>query len=113
VQVDRYIRMKTKGKTFLIPEGIYIYIGSAKGGLKTRLKRHSGCRKRLHWHIDYLLENKSTHILGFYIWKDKEESEIVKELQRLNGIDGFGASDSRWRTHLFHWRENAVKNKGD
>ena len=35
--------------------GFYAYVGSALNGLERRLSRHLGNRKKLHWHIDYLL----------------------------------------------------------
>jgi len=34
--------------------GFYAHVGSALNGLATRLARHLGSRKRLHWHTDYL-----------------------------------------------------------
>ena len=38
------------------PPGYYIYTGSALGGLSGRLKHHLKLEKKLHWHIDYLLQ---------------------------------------------------------
>jgi len=38
-------------------EGGYIYIGSALNGLSNRLARHLRKKKKLYWHIDYLLES--------------------------------------------------------
>lgn len=34
--------------------GVYIYVGSAMGGLDQRVGRHLSGRKTLRWHIDYL-----------------------------------------------------------
>ena len=40
-------------------KGYYIYVGSALNSLKTRIQRHLRKEKKIHWHIDYLL-NKHT-----------------------------------------------------
>ena len=40
---------------FLLKKGIYIYTGSAKKNIDSRIKRHLSNSKKLHWHIDYLL----------------------------------------------------------
>ncbi len=39
-------------------KGYYIYVGSAmgNGGLRARVGRHLSGQKKMHWHIDYLLE---------------------------------------------------------
>ena len=37
-------------------KGFYAYTGSAMGGLEQRIKRHLRKEKKLHWHIDYLLQ---------------------------------------------------------
>jgi len=41
---------------FAFPLGYYLYLGSALGGLRNRLARHSRPEKKLRWHIDYLLQ---------------------------------------------------------
>jgi sugar fermentation stimulation protein A len=41
---------------FRFPAGYYVYTGSALGGLESRIARHFRRKKRLHWHIDYLLQ---------------------------------------------------------
>jgi len=91
-------------------KGDYIYIGSAKGCLETRLQRHLKKEKRIFWHIDYFLENKKVKILQIWTIDKKVEcqtaevfcqdpnSEIIKK--------GFGSSDCKCLTHLFF-----VKNK--
>ena len=37
--------------------GYYVYTGSAMRGLDQRIARHLRSEKRLHWHIDYLLQH--------------------------------------------------------
>ncbi len=91
-------------------KGNYIYIGSAKGCLEARLRRHLKKEKRIFWHIDYLLENKKAKILQIWTIDKKMEcqtaevfcqdptTEIIKK--------GFGSSDCKCETHLFY-----IKNK--
>ena len=91
-------------------EGVYIYIGSAKGCLEARLQRHLRKEKRIFWHIDYLLENKKAKILQIWTIDKKMEcqtaeifcqdpiTEIIKK--------GFGSSDCKCVAHLFY-----IKNK--
>jgi len=38
------------------PQAFYAYVGSAMNGLEARLAHHLRDSKKLHWHIDYLLE---------------------------------------------------------
>ncbi|HSF57479.1 MAG TPA: DUF123 domain-containing protein [Candidatus Binatia bacterium] len=39
----------------VFPAGTYVYTGSAMKGLAARVKRHCSRKKKIHWHIDYLL----------------------------------------------------------
>jgi len=91
-------------------KGDYIYVGSAKGCLVARLRRHLKKDKKSFWHIDYLLENKKAKISQIWTIDKKMEcqtaeifcqdptTEIVKK--------GFGSSDCKCLAHLFF-----VKNK--
>ena len=88
--------------TVYFPEGYYAYVGSAMGGFRARLSRHLKSSKRLHWHIDYLLQKAS--ITGAVLCETKErvECQIAKALsRRFDAIPGFGCSDCRCRSHLF------------
>lgn len=90
--------------TFEIPPGFYIYAGSALRGLKNRLDRHLRSEKRLHWHIDYLLQY--TKIVQIWYSEGNERLECTWNgiIAVLPGaapfIPGFGSSDCRCRTHL-------------
>jgi len=91
-------------------EGDYIYIGSAKGCLEARLRRHLRKDKKIYWHIDYLIKSKKTKILQIWIIDKKMEcqtaevfcqdptTEIIKK--------GFGSSDCKCLSHFFY-----IKNK--
>ena len=54
--------------------GFYVYIGSAMGNsgsttLINRVRRHVSPSesKKIHWHIDYLLDNNYTSIFSIYL----------------------------------------------
>lgn len=89
------------------PPGYYIYSGSALGGLDGRLRRHLSSDKRLHWHIDYLLQY--TKIIEIWYSINKERLECIWNgiVAALPGaapyIPGFGSSDCRCCTHLTHF----------
>ncbi|MEE8318148.1 MAG: DUF123 domain-containing protein, partial [Dehalococcoidales bacterium] len=38
------------------PGGYYAYAGSALNGIPARVRRHLSPAKKIHWHIDYLLQ---------------------------------------------------------
>jgi len=84
------------------PAGSYAYVGSAMGGFKPRLERHLRANKKLHWHIDYLLERAG--ITSIILCQTEARVECVIA-QALNGqfecVPGFGASDCRCPSHLF------------
>lgn len=91
-------------------KGDYIYIGSAKGCLEARLRRHLKKDKKIYWHIDYLLENKKVRILQIWTIDKKMEcqtSEVFYQDPTTEIIKkGFGSSDCKCLTHLLF-----VKNK--
>jgi Uri superfamily endonuclease len=89
-----------------IPEGYYVYVGSARGpgGLAGRLRRHLRPpeRKRLHWHIDSLA---STADIVQIWWSEDPSSGECRWADRLatigsRFIPGFGSSDCRCAGHL-------------
>ena len=49
----RDIEVGAKGSISFL-QGYYVYVGSAKKNLASRLARHTRKRKKMHWHIDYL-----------------------------------------------------------
>jgi len=88
--------------------GYYLYVGSALGGLGARIGRHLRTRKRLRWHIDYLLACGSVRDIWYRASPDRQECVWARALARLPGAEpvavGFGASDCSCRTHLFRGR---------
>ena len=82
--------------------GYYAYTGSALGGLQPRLDRHLRTGKKLHWHIDYLLEKARIEEIVTCHTSERMECATARLLgERFNLISGFGSSDCRCKSHLF------------
>ena len=108
------------------PAGCYIYFGSAHGGLRQRVSRHlkgeggEGSRgsreKRLHWHIDYLVQFADVTEVWYALEEEKDEQQArmgrleclwcraAGELPQARFlIPGFGSSDCRCPSHLIYF----------
>ena len=96
-------------------KGYYVYIGSAMNSLKPRIKRHLSRKKKLHWHVDYLLKDENIAIeeIIFNIGEKKIECKIAKIISH-NGdeILNFGCSDCKCNSHLIYFKsfKNCLKN---
>jgi Uri superfamily endonuclease len=92
--------------TFHFPAGWYAYAGSAlgPGGLPARLARHARTHKRLHWHVDYLLQHAVLEAIWQTDYPERLECAWAAAVQALpcaqTPVRGFGASDCRCRAHL-------------
>ncbi len=90
---------------FLFQAGFYIYTGSAKKGISSRVARHLRKEKKLRWHIDYLLERAEVVDVAVF-GDDKSECELASlALSRPTAevpAKGFGASDCRCESHLVY-----------
>ena len=95
------------------PKGIYLYVGSAMATtgaitLLNRIKRHvlKESHKKIHWHIDYLLNSKKAQIIRVYMIPSREKyecivaQEIIKKSDKY--ISKFGSSDCSCKSHLFY-----------
>lgn len=84
--------------------GCYAYVGSALNGLNARLNRHLRRQKKLHWHVDYLLEKAQLCELIWAQTSERLECRIANILQQrgFTSIPRFGSSDCRCPSHLFH-----------
>lgn len=103
-------REVTVGKlgTILFPAGSYAYVGSAMGGLESRIRRHIRSSKKLHWHIDYLLQQASITdiIVGENGAGTKNECAISRALAAAaDHMPGFGCSDCACKSHLYFHSE--------
>ena len=78
-----------------------VYNGSAfgPGGLK-RVFRHFSTDKKIHWHIDYLLEKGELQAALIFPEKDLE-CELSDNMN--DPVDGFGSSDCKCNSHLFQF----------
>ena len=95
-----------KRKVDHFKKGFYGYVGSALNGLETRLARHLGNRKNLHWHIDYLLEVATVREIILAKTNQKMECQLACTLSgNLDSISNFGCSDCNCKSHLFFCRE--------
>lgn len=100
VQVGRWGRIA-------LTLGYYIYVGSAfgPGGVKARVSRHWRMGKRVHWHIDYLRD----FVTPTVVWVSYEPehlehqwAQVLCETEGINSTVGFGCSDCKCDSHLFH-----------
>ena len=83
--------------------GLYIYAGSAQGGLEQRLGRHFSKDKKMRWHIDYLLAH--AEVIGAFMLEGGDMechlNRIVAGMQGSRPVGkGFGSSDCDCPTHL-------------
>ena len=89
-------------KVVHFPRGNYAYVGSALGGVESRLNRHLQRSKKLRWHIDYLLQKASISSIIICETEDRVECAIAQALSRqFDSIIGFGSSDCKCPSHLF------------
>ena len=84
--------------------GLYLYAGSAMGGLDQRLKRNLSRDKTVRWHIDYLT-TVCERSEAYESYPDPvPECAIARAIEDCGGVPemaGFGCSDCRCGTHLF------------
>ena len=96
--------------TFKFPEGYYLYVGSALSGFAGRINRHLKRKKKMRWHIDYLLD------VADLLWVDLYETQSHSDECKLNAsvakLPGakvvspkFGASDCKCRSHLHYFEK--------
>lgn len=122
LKLDKQDRI-TVGKlgTFDFPAGYYLYVGSAlgPGGLRARLARHrrgsesppqsnpDQTAKKLHWHIDYLLQRAQLIEVWGVASEKRLECKWSEVARRLSGaqvsVRGFGSSDCRCPAHLIYF----------
>jgi len=95
--------------SFHFPAGYYVYTGSALGGLESRIARHLRRKKRLHWHIDYLLQYG--YIIDVITHRTAEHLECHFNQKILSlpnckvPVEGFGSSDCSCPSHLIYFEE--------
>jgi len=86
---------------FTFPMGNYIYTGSAKKNIDARIERHKSKDKKIHWHIDFLLNNENAKITEVQQF-DIEECVLNQKATGEIIVTGFGSSDYKngCKSHL-------------
>jgi len=116
---DRKARIGSLGGVHF-KKGTYFYVGSAKVGLKARIRRHLSRKKNIFWHIDHLLSSNQAKIKKIWINARAMECQMAREFKRqgYDFIKKFGSSDCPCKSHLFFIRknisevQNLLKSKG-
>jgi Uri superfamily endonuclease len=91
--------------------GTYVYCGSAMAGYRGRVGRHFSRDKKMHWHIDYLLEEAEPVCALLVPASAGVECSLGRLLSGLDGsepVNGFGCSDCSCRSHLYRIDESAI-----
>ena len=109
IQIKKHskIRIGKKLGYLEFEKGIYAYVGSAMNSLESRLKRHLASKKKLHWHVDYLLNDENSSIIDIiYNESKKVECELSQYLStKSNGVKDFGCSDCDCESHLYYFKD--------
>ncbi len=115
IEKPRLIRVGALGR-ISFPAGYYTYTGRAMRGLAARLARHARRKKKLRWHIDYLLLHSELVEIRIIPTDDPGEEEhladaLWRRARKVMGeaalpAPGFGSSDSRLPSHLRYWGES-------
>ncbi|MEE1335042.1 GIY-YIG nuclease family protein, partial [Methanobrevibacter sp.] len=86
-------------------KGNYVYVGSAMNYLESRIKRHLSSKKKLHWHIDYLLKKAEISDVIYNESTRKIECELSRYISsNAIGIENFGCSDCNCESHLYYFK---------
>lgn len=105
LDTDQIIEIGRKGK-ISFKKGHYVYVGSALNSLKGRIKRHLSKDKKLHWHVDYLLDNPKSGIKEVYFSDDgvKHECDLAAYIaEKGKEVQEFGSSDCKCNSHLIYF----------
>ena len=103
VKTDRTIAVGALGD-IRFRKGIYLYVGRAKKNLKQRVNRHLATKKKMRWHIDYLLQHfpvESTMLAP--ILNECLFANDLATCAEASIVDRFGSSDCKCESHLIHF----------
>ena len=100
-------------RTIFMEEGLYLYVGSAKRGLRKRLARHLKKRKNRFWHVDYITCRRDASVRAIYL-SPRAECETLITVSLLGTLFGskLGSSDCRCRSHFVQVRESGIEALG-
>lgn len=105
LEADLPIKIGKKGK-MNFNKGYYVYVGSAMNSLDGRIRRHLRNNKKLHWHVDYLLDNSQSTVIDVYLSDDgvKHECDLANHIAYAGKeVQGFGCSDCKCNSHLVYF----------
>jgi Uri superfamily endonuclease len=89
------------------PKGFYVYVGSALNNLQARVARHLNSKKKLRWHIDYLLASPNAEV-EMVITRQTEkriECKVNEIIQKFGKpVEKFGSSDCKCKSHLTYFK---------
>jgi len=105
LEADLPIKIGKKGK-MNFDKGCYVYVGSAMNSLDGRIRRHLRNNKKLHSHVDYLLDNQKSSVFDVYLSDDgvKHECELANYIACAGKeVQGFGCSDCKCNSHLVYF----------
>ena len=110
---DIYAEIGSLGK-INFKRGTYLYVGSAKKNFQARIERHLLKKKRIFWHIDYLLSLNGAKIRQIWVTNKIKECNMAQFLYKkgYNLINRFGSSDCKCRSHLFFINKGMAKAQG-
>ncbi len=90
--------------------GTYLYVGSGGNNVIKRVQRHRNGAKNKRWHIDYI-SSKYPAVECYILERagKETEEELASMLSLIyTFVPGFGASDSKARSHFFKVDENII-----
>jgi Uri superfamily endonuclease len=112
---NRQIKVGAKGLVD-INAGSYLYVGSAKKSWEKRVGRHLASKKKLRWHIDYILNPPEAAVAEVLLSHESSECSTAKSLSQLEGVNivakKIGSSDCQCPTHFFHLKDGFDLAKG-
>ena len=113
IRVKKNSRIKV-GKLGVLhfPAGIYCYVGSAMGRgnpLLKRIERHLRKKKKIRWHVDYLLVKPSVTVEAVFLFPSQKRLEclISRKMEKYAefSVNGFGCSDCKCKSHLHYFKD--------
>ena len=84
--------------------GRHLYVGSAMNGVLPRVLRHFKRDKPVRWHIDRIRPYAEPECALLFPSPVRIECELARRVEAMSdsSIHGFGCSDCRCASHLFH-----------
>jgi sugar fermentation stimulation protein A len=92
-------------------KGYYLYVGSARKNLSSRVERHRRRRKKLFWHIDFLRAVAEFHYAVPFRTQDILECAIARAVSEIAAweIPRFGSSDCLCSSHLYGMEKDPLQ----